>query len=386
MDALRRVLATLRNNWRAASHAQRRGWLAALGGAITVFALTGTLVAFGGAHPSGPRALVSTATATASDTSTSTSTATPQPTATKPVATAVPKVLSHAPPPPPAQPTPPPATPTAIACTPTPTATTAATATNTAATSATTSATTATSNVIAATSCTSTCPTYLGNNPSNSQIQSALSAAADQYQLPRNLVYSVAWQESKWHEDVTSCDGGVGLMQIQYYLADYFNTQISYGSCGLGTTSYDIHTLQGNANLGAKVLRYLYCYYTYGAGYGGLPSAPADGSSAYYYQQAGLQYPDVKKLDGSANPDGFCASVYNSPNFPQYPALPSTTADPWGCPYSATAGDATLLDLVLSAYNAGQGAISNCSCIPNPWYPASVEFFVPQFAGGALPQ
>ncbi len=381
-DALRRALNTFGANWRAASPARRRGWLAALGAAVMVLALTGTLMAFGGARPSTPRALTSAATATASDTSTSTATSTPKPTATKHAATAVPKVLVHAPPPPPPRPTPPPATPTASTCTPTPTATPTATATDTVTASTTAGAASAIAGYTAACS---SCPTYLGNNPSTSQIQGALNAAADLYHLPRDLVYSVAWQESTWHEDVTSCDGGVGLMQIQYYLADYFNSQISYGSCGLGDTSYDIHTLQGNADLGAKVLRYLFCYYTYGAGYGGLPGSPADGSSAYYYQQAGLHYPDSTKLDGTANPNGLCATVYNSPDFPQYAALPSTTADPWSCPYSATAGDVTLLDIVLSAYNAGQGAIYNCSCIPNPWYPASVEFYVPRFASGALP-
>ncbi|HEX3270759.1 MAG TPA: transglycosylase SLT domain-containing protein, partial [Ktedonobacterales bacterium] len=92
---------------------------------------------------------------------------------------------------------------------------------------------------------------YLGNNPSQAQIRAALQSAASAYGLPVNLLYAVAWQESKWHQDVYSCDGGIGLMQIQYYTAPWLNQQ-SVSVCGLGATNYDAQTLQGNANLGAK--------------------------------------------------------------------------------------------------------------------------------------
>ena len=61
------------------------------------------------------------------------------------------------------------------------------------------------------------CPYYSGNNPSQSAIRAALNSAADAYHLPRNLLLAVAWQESRWHEDVLSGDGGIGLMQLQYY-------------------------------------------------------------------------------------------------------------------------------------------------------------------------
>ena len=228
------------------------------------------------------------------------------------------------------------------------------------------------------------CPTYTGNNPSQSQIAAALDAAADAYHLPRNLVRAVAWQESKWHEDVTSCDGGVGLMQIQYYLASYFNG-LSYGVCGFGATNDDIYTLLGNADLGAKVLAYLNCYYTFGGPYGGTPGSPANGSSAYYYAQASLAYPDTTTASGTPNPSGYCAAVYNDATRPEYQALPLSGPAPWSCPYTPSATDSTLLDIVISAYNAGQGAIYNCSCIPNPGYVANVEAYIPQFASGALP-
>ncbi|HKB47416.1 MAG TPA: hypothetical protein VKC57_06945, partial [Ktedonobacterales bacterium] len=138
-------------------------------------------------------------------------------------------------------------------------------------------------------------------------------------------------------------------------------------------------------NLGAKVLAYLKCYYDFGGPYGGTASAPADGSSAYYYQQAGLPYPD------SAQPSSFCAAVYHDAANPEYPALPENLAsDGWSCPYSPKTGDNTLLDITLSAYNAGIGAVydsvnSSCHCLPNPAYVASAESFVPPFAAGSLP-
>jgi hypothetical protein len=44
-----------------------------------------------------------------------------------------------------------------------------------------------------------------------------------------------------------------------------------------------------------------------------------------------------------------------------------------------------LLDLVLSAYNAGPGTASACACIPNLGYVGTVEYWVTEFAIGALP-
>ena len=169
-------------------------------------------------------------------------------------------------------------------------------------------------------------------------------------------------------------------MQIQYYYASYFNG-LSYAACGFGATNDDIHTLAGNADLGAKILRYLQCYYDIGGPYGGSAAKPANGSSEYYYftNSPPLPYPDTS-VAGS-----YCAAVYNDPSRPQYQALPLSAPAEWSCPYSPNASDSTLLDIVLSAYNAGQGAIYNCSCIPNPGYVQSVEGYIPQFASGALP-
>lgn len=228
------------------------------------------------------------------------------------------------------------------------------------------------------------CPTYAGNNPSQSQIRAALYTAADAYHLPRNLLLAVAWQESRWHEDVTSCDGGIGLMQLQYYTWPWLNGQ-SVPACGLTATNDDPQTLQGNANLGAKYLVWLSCYYSYWGNNGGASmSSPGAYTIAWYYHNASLQYPDTKNADGSVNSKSFCAAVFNDPAHPEYAALPATTADPWSCPYTAVATDPTLLDISLSAYNEGATNVDKYG-ITNWWYVHGVEGFIPQFAAGTLP-
>jgi soluble lytic murein transglycosylase-like protein len=223
---------------------------------------------------------------------------------------------------------------------------------------------------------------YLGNNPSQAQIHAALQSAASAYGLPVNLLYAVAWQESKWHQDVYSCDGGIGLMQIQYYTAPWLNQQ-SVSVCGLGATNYDVQTLQGNANLGAKFLKWLSCFYSFwgnptsGAG-GTSVSNPGAYTAAWYYLRAGLPYPD------SASATSLCKAVYDDPKQPWYPALPAANTTTWSCPFSAVAGDATLLDITVSAYNEGPGNVSQYGI--NNWpYVNGVEGFIPQFAAGSLP-
>jgi soluble lytic murein transglycosylase-like protein len=358
--------------------------LAVLAAVVLVLALSGTLLVLNGLSAMGshlsnnpPSAAVA---AQATGTGTATSTLTPRPTATQRPKS---QAKQHVNPPAPPVPTPPPAatpcpTPTSLPK-PTATDTPASTATDTPATGLRTGG-----GILAMAAACQPCPYYKGNNPSQSAIRSALNTAADAYGLPRNLLLAVAWQESRWHEDVTSCDGGIGLMQIQYYTYPWLNGQ-SVSACGLGATSYDPYTLQGNAYLGAKFLKWLSCFYSYWGNNGGTsPSSPGQYTIAWYYQQAGLRYPDIKNADGSTNPNSLCAAVFNDSQNPEYAALPSTTAQPWSCPYSATAGDNTLLDATLSAYNEGPGTF-NESGVLNPGYVAGVERFIPQFASGALP-
>jgi hypothetical protein len=385
MQSLRRLLADLRSRFVSAITGRegrsRQITIAALS-AVCLLALAGTALLFAAqsdplasgnaARSSSPTLFASTLTPTDAPTATAQPTKTPSGGGKK--VSGKPVSVPKPPPPPPKPPAPPTATPCATA-TPVPTATATATATPTA------TATTATSSgssiavslaALRVSSCTP-CGVNAGNNPGQSQIRAALDAAANLYGLPHNLLYGFAWQESKWHQDVMACDGGVGLMQIQYYYADYFNhsSVLNASGCGVSDTSYDIYTLSGNANLGAKVVKYLSCYYLRIA--------------AGKYQAAGLSFPDT-----ASNPS-LCASLYNvntnGPTTTLYQDLPSSVGDGWSCPLDPTQGltSAEVLDYSASAYNAGQTAIYNCSCIPNLGYVGAVEYWTSQFAQGALP-
>jgi hypothetical protein len=283
------------------------------------------------------------------------------------------------------------------------------------------------------------CGTATGNNVSQAQIIAALNAAAAQYQLPVNLLYAVAWQESSWHEDVTSCDGGLGLMQVQDYTYPWLNA-LDEPSCGIVPTQYTnpSTSVEDNAFLGAKYLKWLECLYAYNGPGGGTSTVPAPGGSAYAYQQSGLAYPDTQTSKGlpttstctpasgisptpgasatatasapasstpsptaspiagltpSATPApcSLCLTLFennsNGPAATTYQDLPSTSSDPWSCPIDPTKGDSDyeLLDLVLSAYNAGPGSISGCGCIPNLDYVGTVEYWISEFRLGVLP-
>ena len=157
-------------------------------------------------------------------------------------------------------------------------------------------------------------------------------------------------------------------------------------------TNDDPYTAEGNADLGAKYLKWLSCFYSYWGDNGGASlTSPGQYTMAWYYQQAGLQYPDTLRADGTTNPDSFCAAVFNDPNQPQYVTLPSTTSDVWSCPYSATTGDNTLLDMTLSAYNEGATAVYNelaAGQAPHNLnsYVGPVESEVTAFAQGTLPR
>ena len=62
-----------------------------------------------------------------------------------------------------------------------------------------------------------------------------------------------------------------------------------------------------------------------------------------------------------------------------YAILP--TNEPWSCPFSATAGDHTLYELSVAAYQAGTGAVdSQASCaggIPTPTAPGAPPAVAP---------
>jgi hypothetical protein len=111
-----------------------------------------------------------------------------------------------------------------------------------------------------AASCTK--PKYQGTALSRSAVKQALTAAAGRtywpnsapsIKVPLDLVKATAWQESGWQSNVIACDGGVGLMQVMPDTADYVNWRFEQ--------TYDIDDPQDNATLGANYLAWLIKYF-----------------------------------------------------------------------------------------------------------------------------
>ena len=74
--------------------------------------------------------------------------------------------------------------------------------------------------------------------------------AADRHGLPRNLVISIAWQESNWTQHVIAWDGGVGTMQLMSYTTQWLNNDMH--------TNYNPYRLWDNIELGTSYLRMLW--------------------------------------------------------------------------------------------------------------------------------
>jgi hypothetical protein len=225
------------------------------------------------------------------------------------------------------------------------------------------------------------CPyTYDQTQYSRAQVQAALDAAADQYNLPRALVYAIAWGESNWHSGFITCNYDLGVMQLkQGYLATFDNFHEPAAWCpNIERTLYDpIRSMQENVLLGAKWLAWLRCYYGWMASSGGSRAAPDTDTLAWYYHQAGRSLPDTSAAAS------LCASPAQDPSKPWFKDLGAEATDLWSCPFSATAGDHTFLDVVIAGYNGGPQALSGS--IPNDGYVSYIEGIMTQFAEGQLP-
>ena len=225
------------------------------------------------------------------------------------------------------------------------------------------------------------CPfTYDHTQYSRADVQAALNAAADQYQLPRALVYAIAWGESNWHSGFMTCNYDLGVMQLkQGYLATFDNFHEPAAWCpGVQRTLYNpIQSMQENVMLGAKWLAWLRCYYGWMASSGGSRAAPDADTLAWYYQQAGKSLPDTSAAAS------LCASTAQDPTKPWFKDLGAEATDLWSCPFSAKAGDRTFLDVVIAGYNGGPQALSGA--IPNDGYVWYIEGIMTQFAKGQLP-
>jgi hypothetical protein len=104
------------------------------------------------------------------------------------------------------------------------------------------------------------CPYYDGENASQSQVTTALDAAAaqpfwtvSQVSLPPQLIKAVAEQESGWQSAIIACDGGIGTMQVMPSTAEWMNQRFG--------TSHDVGTLTGNTMLGSAFLQWLVKYF-----------------------------------------------------------------------------------------------------------------------------
>jgi hypothetical protein len=193
-------------------------------------------------------------------------------------------------------------------------------------------------------------PTKYGTNADDPTVRSALHNAGSrnywntgnvpedlagqpvpEIDVPDELMWAIAYQESSWRSSVVSCDGGIGLMQVTVNksldidTATWMNDR--YG------TSYDVTTLDGNVALGAELLEYEVMYFVLNYRFK-LPDTP-DGQVDF-------------DLDAVAK------------------------AGPGGA-------EVTLRDIVISAYNVGiwnviqkDGSLK----IINPGYVSSVYDFV----------
>jgi hypothetical protein len=196
------------------------------------------------------------------------------------------------------------------------------------------------------------------------QVMAALTNASKKYHISRNLLISIAELESGFDPMIYSCSYDIGLMQIKYgywQSIDLLNVPI----CGLSPTPYDPYTLEGNAMIGAKLIAWISCFFTYWGGTGVSIDNPGKGTSAWYYHQANLAFPDIKNLDGSPNSQSLCLEQYNSRR--EFRALTTTPDQFWSCPFIAKTGDSTLLDVVASTYNQGMGTTVQ-NGIQNQWY------------------
>jgi soluble lytic murein transglycosylase-like protein len=102
----------------------------------------------------------------------------------------------------------------------------------------------------------------VGTDATRPQVRNALTTAArTEYwtatkgiTVPPALVKAIAWQKTRWQSSIVSCDGTtVGIMQVSPKTAGWLNQRF--------TAEYDLHTLAGNAALGAEYLQWLVKHY-----------------------------------------------------------------------------------------------------------------------------
>lgn len=166
----------------------------------------------------------------------------------------------------------------------------------------------------------SSCTQHPGPDASHDAVSTALASAGQQnywsgvvpptgftpplpaFSVPARLMDAFAWTESSWQSTVIACDGGIGLMQLMPDNVAYLNQRFG--------TNLDVHSLNGNAQLGATYIEWLTMYF-------------------------GLYY------------------------FGSYDLMNATA------PIQTGGGTLSLLDVVIAAYNVGPAALENDNGTPN---------------------
>ncbi len=198
-----------------------------------------------------------------------------------------------------------------------------------------------------------TCPYRFMPDASTAALQAALVQAASDYQLPPRLLIAEAHSEGWGASGSIQCSLAIGAMQINHNIWAFVDG-LSLPACGLARSLYSPYDLAGNTHLGAKLLRWARCAFTFLGSGSGTPEAPEANTAAWYYARAGLAFPDTTRVGGAPNPQSLCAAVAQAPaTVAVYAALPQAPADVWSCPLDAQVSSPTVLDTVIASYYEG---------------------------------
>ncbi len=176
------------------------------------------------------------------------------------------------------------------------------------------------------------CEKHPGPDATKSEVSSALASAGGQdywardgvnppqgatlplpsFSVPARLMDAIAFTESSWRSTVVACDGGIGLMQIMATNVTFLNDRFN--------ANFDVHTLDGNARLGAAYLEWLTCYfgtYYFGTYDLGATAAVGTGGTTLRLEDVviaayNVGYGQVEDLHGTADGSDDTLSIPNS--------------------------------------------------------------------------
>lgn len=105
--------------------------------------------------------------------------------------------------------------------------------------------------------CIPTTTTQRGPNSGSPQpighVSTQLRHSASRYGLPPNLILAIAWEESRWQQNVVSPAGAIGVMQVMPSTATWINS--------VTNSHYNVYILQDNIHMGTFYLHWLWQYF-----------------------------------------------------------------------------------------------------------------------------